>query len=332
MTAVGGATGPSTAALSHTGVRRVAAEAAASNIGTWMQNVTLIALANQLAHSGAFVGLVSFAQLGPMLLASRSAGCWPIASTAATSSWPGPPCRAALSVVLAHRRLERQSAALSAGADRAGHRHGQRPQSPRQRRRSSPPGGPPGPVGAIAINSAAMNGSRVLGPLLAALVSSLGTGWIFMINTGSLRVRHRRSQAAKGGVCASRTDGAVGPMGPLPRGLDTAGRSGAPAVLGVVSLFSLCSLVFITSCPAWPRTSWASPGSAFYRLFAAFGLGRPAAAPSLLGTVLGGPGRCTGAALRPARHQSRSAAFAFTPTRWPPTSLSLRSASSASPW
>ncbi|MBK6439915.1 MAG: hypothetical protein IPF88_15405 [Candidatus Microthrix sp.] len=39
-----------------------------------MQNVTLIALANQLTHSGAFVGLVSFAQLGPMLLASPVGG------------------------------------------------------------------------------------------------------------------------------------------------------------------------------------------------------------------------------------------------------------------
>ena len=48
------------AALSHQAFRRVAAGAFASNIGTWMQNVTLIALANQLTHSGAFVGLVSF--------------------------------------------------------------------------------------------------------------------------------------------------------------------------------------------------------------------------------------------------------------------------------
>ena len=41
-----------------------------SNIGTWMQNVLLGAYGYTLTHSAAYVGLLYFAQLGPLLLLS----------------------------------------------------------------------------------------------------------------------------------------------------------------------------------------------------------------------------------------------------------------------
>ncbi len=46
----------------------------ASNIGTWMQNVVLGAYAWELTHSSAYVGLLYFAQLGPLLFLSTSGG------------------------------------------------------------------------------------------------------------------------------------------------------------------------------------------------------------------------------------------------------------------
>jgi MFS family permease len=46
----------------------------ASNIGTWMQNFTLAAFGWELTHSAAYVGLLGFAQLGPILLLSTVGG------------------------------------------------------------------------------------------------------------------------------------------------------------------------------------------------------------------------------------------------------------------
>jgi hypothetical protein len=62
------------AALSHQAFRRVFAGTLASNIGTWMQNITLIALAYDLTGGATFIGVITFAQLGPMLLLSPIGG------------------------------------------------------------------------------------------------------------------------------------------------------------------------------------------------------------------------------------------------------------------
>lgn len=62
------------AALGYRNFRVVFIGAFASNIGTWMQNVTLGALAYQLTRSPTFVSLVTFAQLGPLLVLSIVGG------------------------------------------------------------------------------------------------------------------------------------------------------------------------------------------------------------------------------------------------------------------
>ena len=54
--------------------RRVFIGAFLSNIGTWMQNVVLGALAYDLTGSPTFVGVLLFAQLGPLLLFSLVGG------------------------------------------------------------------------------------------------------------------------------------------------------------------------------------------------------------------------------------------------------------------
>src|SRR3546814_4405981 len=55
--------GSARSALRHTTFRRVFIGAFLSNIGTWMQNVVLGALAYDLTESPTFVGVLLFAQL-----------------------------------------------------------------------------------------------------------------------------------------------------------------------------------------------------------------------------------------------------------------------------
>jgi MFS family permease len=66
--------GTAQAALRHRNFRIVYLGTFASNIGTWMQNVVLGAYALKLTGSSSFVGLVFFAQLGPLLFLSTTGG------------------------------------------------------------------------------------------------------------------------------------------------------------------------------------------------------------------------------------------------------------------
>jgi len=68
------APGSARAALRHPTFRRVYYGAFLSNIGTWMQNLVLGALAYDLTESSTFVGIIVFAQLGPLLLLSMVGG------------------------------------------------------------------------------------------------------------------------------------------------------------------------------------------------------------------------------------------------------------------
>src|SRR5436309_11354045 len=71
---VGYVPGSARAALSRRNFTIVWAGLSASNIGTWMQNFTLAAFGWELTHSAAYVGLLGFAQLGPILLLSTVGG------------------------------------------------------------------------------------------------------------------------------------------------------------------------------------------------------------------------------------------------------------------
>ena len=66
--------GTARAALRHREFRIVFAGTFASNIGTWMQNVLLGAYGYTLTHSTTYVGLLFFAQLGPLLVLSNIGG------------------------------------------------------------------------------------------------------------------------------------------------------------------------------------------------------------------------------------------------------------------
>ncbi|MEY2399730.1 MAG: hypothetical protein QOJ00_2904 [Actinomycetota bacterium] len=66
--------GSARAALAHRDFRLVWSGSLASNIGTWMQNAALGALAFKLTKSSGFVALLGFAQLGPLLALSLVGG------------------------------------------------------------------------------------------------------------------------------------------------------------------------------------------------------------------------------------------------------------------
>lgn len=68
------APGSARAAFSYPTFRRMFAGALLSQVGTWMQNVVLGALAYTLTGSPTFVGVMIFAQLGPFLLLSVVGG------------------------------------------------------------------------------------------------------------------------------------------------------------------------------------------------------------------------------------------------------------------
>src|SRR2546430_16759181 len=66
--------GSARAALSLRNFTIIWAGLTASNVGTWMQNFTLAAYGWELTHSAGYVGLLGFAQLGPILLLSTVGG------------------------------------------------------------------------------------------------------------------------------------------------------------------------------------------------------------------------------------------------------------------
>jgi MFS family permease len=68
------ATGTAGAALRHRDFRIVWGGTFASNVGTWMQNVILTAYALKLTDDPAFVGVIYFAQLGPLLFLAAFGG------------------------------------------------------------------------------------------------------------------------------------------------------------------------------------------------------------------------------------------------------------------
>ena len=66
--------GSARAALAYPNFRRMWAASFASNIGSWMQNVVLPVYILDRTGSTTLVGLVAFAQLGPLLFLSIPAG------------------------------------------------------------------------------------------------------------------------------------------------------------------------------------------------------------------------------------------------------------------
>lgn len=163
--------------------RRVYTGAFLSNIGTWMQNVVLGALAYDLTGSSSFVGIVLFAQLGPMLLFSIVGGMFADSFDRrrlliTISATQGLLALALASVV----RADDPSKAWIVGIVFC-MGVGQSVFGPTYSAVLPDLVGPGNLAGAISLNSAQMNGSRVIGPAIGGMLfAQYGAAWVFSLN------------------------------------------------------------------------------------------------------------------------------------------------------
>jgi MFS family permease len=175
--------GTARAAFAHPTFRRVFVGALLSNIGSWMQNVILGAFVYQQTGSASYVALITLAQLGPLLVLSLAGGA--IAdrfdrrtvlilvsaeqlvfsfAIAALVTAPTPNIAVLLAFVLA------------IGIGQAVYAPVYSALIPTLVNREDI-------AGAISLNSANMNLSRVIGPAIGGvLFARVGTSWVFVGN------------------------------------------------------------------------------------------------------------------------------------------------------
>jgi MFS family permease len=239
------------AALRHHTFRRIFIGAFLSNIGTWMQNVVLGALAYDLTRSPTFVGVLLFAQLGPLLLFSLVGGL--LADMVDR--------RRLLVIVSATQGILSLALAVVARSDDPSKVGlvgivfligvGQAVFGPTYGALLPALVGRDELAGAISLNSVQMNGSRVIGPVIgSALFSQFGASWVFVGNAASyllviwslLSVRLPDPVPDTSGVRGLRRLGAGFAVARTDR---VVGRC-----LVVIFTFSLLSLPFIGQMPA----------------------------------------------------------------------------------
>jgi MFS family permease len=242
--------GSARAALQHRTFRRVFTGVFLSNIGSWMQNVVLGALAYDLTGSPTFVGVIIFAQLGPLLLFSMVGGLLAdlfdrrrlIEITALVQGL--------LSLVLAFVARVDEPSQVAMVAIVFGIGMGQAVFGPTYSallpalvgRRDLP--------GAISLNSAQMNGSRVVGPAIgAAVFARTGADVVFVINAVTYLFV---IWSMRGLTLPRATPDPDGPRGfrRLAGGFQVARRDRVVGrCLAIIALFSLFSLTFVGQLP-----------------------------------------------------------------------------------
>jgi MFS family permease len=270
------APGTDRAALAHPTFRRLYWGAFGSNIGSWMQNAVLGAYALELTDSASFVGLIVFAQLGPLLLFSLVGGA--LADVVD---------RRILLIVVAVEQLVLSAALtwMTAGADPSkgalvavvlGIGVGQAIHAPTYSA-ALPALVPKSDLaGAISLNSAQMNASRVIGPAIGGvLYAAVGVSWVFAVNTATYLI-------VIGVLVAIRLprveQDPTEPKGlrRLLGGLVVARRQRTVRrVLLTMAAFSLFSLPFVTQMPviAERNLGIAARSAAFGLFYACLGMG-----------------------------------------------------------
>lgn len=286
-TAATPAPNPTMAVLRRKVFRRVYTGAFCSNIGSWMQNVVLGALAYDLTDSSSFVAVVLFAQLGPMLFFSMIGGL--LADTFDR--------RRLLVTISASQAVLALALAAVTGPEDPNRWAivgivfligiGQSVFGPAYSAVLPDLAGPGNLAGAISLNSTQMNGSRVIGPAIGGLLfARYGAPIVFLINAATylfvigalLSIRLPDVEVA--GADESR-------LQRLALGFRIA-RSRHPVgrCLLVMVAFSLFCLPFIGQLPvlADRNLDIAARSSAYGWLYAAFGLGAMLGALSV-GTI-----------------------------------------------
>lgn len=273
-------------ALRSTAFRRIFAGTFASNVGTWMQNITLIALAYQLTKNAWFTGVITFAQLGPTLLISPFGGALAdrinrkalIVSMSAVQM----SMSMVLAVVaLADRPNQVVLVLVVATIGCASAINGPTVNALLPELVPRPDLQP-----AIALNSVSMNSSRVIGPLLGGAVGSLlGPSAVFGIN-GLTYLFVIWAVATVDVDFSPKGRSHVGPLRQLVEGLRAA-RSNAliARVLITIAVYSFFSLIFIYQMPLLAERHLGLSGWRFNLLFSAFALGAAGGALAM-GSVL----------------------------------------------
>jgi MFS family permease len=281
------APGSARAALRHPVFRRMFACAFLSSIGIWTQHVVLGALAYDLTGSSTFVGLIVFAQLGPLLLFSMVGGLladavdrrrllvtiaasqFVLACTLGAVVAPEQPSKVALVVVV-----------FLIGTGQAIFNPTYSSLLPQLVGRQDLPG-------AVSLHSAQMNTSRVLGPVLGAFIDSafgasavfIACGISFLFVIGALLSVHlpaplldpdepRGLRRLTAGFAVARRDTVV------------------RRVLATIFTFSLISLSFIGQLPVVAERNLGidERSRAYGALYACLGVGAVIGALSI-GTV-----------------------------------------------
>jgi MFS family permease len=265
------------AALSYRRFRIVFVAVSLSNVGTWMQNFALPAYIDHRTGSAAMVGLLVFAQLGPMFLLSIPAGALAdrvdrtrlvvamqvvmlsmsvlLAVLAASDAPIGALFAAQLGIGIANSiQAPAFAASLPLMVDRA----------------DLP--------GAVSLNSAQINGSRIAGPALAALLAALGVGIPGLFAFNAATYVFLIVPLVMLGLPEPPRSAGVGDrfVGSLTRGVRTAlGRAVLRDCVLTMFFFSLVCLPFIGLFPSVARLNLGlSPDGGTYKaLYITWGAG-----------------------------------------------------------
>jgi MFS family permease len=267
--------GTARAALSYRNFRIIFIGLTLSQVGTWMQNFTLPAYIDARTGRPALVGLMVFMQLGPLLVLSIPAGVLADKVSKQKIMLSMQVISAALTVILAILVANDIPlwtifvVQLCIGSANAIQAPAFQSSMPMLVHRQDLPG-------AISLNSAMINGSRVMGPVLAAVlaVAGVSTSQIFLVNAATylffivalviVNMPDVRSDHAEKGWRRLLTGTHV-----------VRGRAVLGRLLGGMFLFSLFSLVFIGLFPSVSRLNFdVDPSGNTYRwLYAIWGAG-----------------------------------------------------------
>jgi MFS family permease len=276
--------GTARAALRHRNFRVFWSGVFASSVGTWMQNVLLGAYALRLTGSASYVGLLAFAQLGPLLFLSTVSGVLADTLDRRRLLITAQLVQLVLALVLAGIALSDHPSTvaiffcvLAIGIANATGGPGMSAIMPSLVPREDLPG-------AVALASVQMNLSRVIGPPIAALIyHAWGASPVFAINALTYLAAVYSLLAAE---YPRRVDSAVTERGlaRLMSGFRVASADHlVRRVLFVVFSFSFISLNFISFMSVLAVQHYGiSPKSTGYGLlYACFGLGAACGAVSV---------------------------------------------------
>lgn len=247
-----------------------------------MQNITLGVLAYQLTGEAWFIGVITFAQLGPTLLISPIGGAVSdrvdrrrLLVGIAVSQTILSMALAVVALATEPNRIALVALVFLIGVGSAFNGPCFNAVLPALVGREDL-------QGAVALNSAAMNTSRVVGPILGGLVGAVGGASLVFASNGLTYLFVVWAVATVRADFSPQGVGGTGPWHQIKEGF-AAARADAvlTRVLVTISVFSLCSLVFIYQMPLIAEVRFGIEGITYTLLFATFALGAALGAISM---------------------------------------------------